>query len=335
MKLKELSEDQIIEALKEFLPPDAYNEDAALVPLSKEPLPERIIMNVDAATNRDDWLPGQTLQDLGFKTLMASASDLAAKGAQFVAAQSSINISVDHTIEDLIKLVTGMYEACQLLEGAYLGGDLGTVTQGFVMSVTTIGYLENQARYLSRRGMRDGDVIWVSGEFGWTGYGFSKLLSHAELDSRIKPKVLKKLYRPEARITLGTKLAKQDGITSCIDCSDGLARTLWILARENEARLVIDEIPEPTELRSLVSDRELLKYALHGGEEFELVFTARPEREERIIEIARELGIKLTPIGVVRNVGEIKGGIVDSKLPIPIKEKGWDAIQRFDSSSPK
>ncbi len=332
MKLRELKEDHIIEALKRFLPPDAYNEDAALLRLPTRFDLTRVVMNVDAATSQDDWLPGQSLRELGYKTLMASASDLAAKGAHFVAAQASITMAMDFDLTDLIELVAGIHDACQFLGGSYLGGDFSTTMDGFVMSITTIGCLDTRARYLSRRGMLDGDIIWVSGEFGWTGYGFSRLLNQTELNVQVKKKVLQKLYRPVARTLLGTKLAMMEGITSCMDCSDGLARTLWILARENQAHLLINKIPIPPELQKVVPENELHAHALHGGEEFELVFTANAKLRDDLLKLSRETRIKLTPIGVVKKVGILKEGHVESKLPIDIEERGWDAVQHFTSN---
>ncbi len=331
MRLKDYTEEQLIEKLKDFLPEEAYNEDAALIQVENTKNTTRMVINVDAATFDDDLLPGQSFWQLGYKTLMASASDLAAKGARFLASQASINISTQNEMKVLTDIVSGIKQASNELGGTYLGGDIGALSEGFVISVATIGMLNQGAKYLPRKGMKEGDLIWVSGEFGWTGYGFSCLLKGRKINSQVRSQVLHKLYQPRARMELGDELARIDGINACIDSSDGLARSLWILAQVNQAHIIIEDVPTPSELQTLLDEQELLKQALQGGEEFELIFCTRPNLEDEIRTLARKLNLSLTPIGHVKSVGKERDGKVESHLPIPITRKGWDSLHQFDS----
>jgi thiamine-monophosphate kinase len=120
----------------------------------------------------------------------------------------------------------------------------------------------------------------------------------------MRRQALLKHLSPEPRLKAGSKLAEARLATAMIDISDGLSTDLYHIVEESNCGAVIDADKLPIaecvkSIASTVNGIDALRLALHGGEEYELLFTARPENLRRVFEVSAQLGIEITAIGEI------------------------------------
>lgn len=166
---------------------------------------------------------------------------------------------------------------------ALAGGDT-TATKGkLALSLTALGTLPAGSA-LKRSGAKPGDQIFVSGTLGDAALGLES-----------NDAFLKRRYRlPEPRVALGQRLR---GIASaCMDISDGLAQDLGHICEASGIGAVIHRpllpLSDAAKQHPLAHDA-----ALSGGDDYELLFTAPPEKENTVAALAKELNLPLTRIG--------------------------------------
>jgi thiamine-monophosphate kinase len=231
--------------------------------------------------------------DIGHKALARSLSDLAAMGAEPVFCLVSLAIPASLSGSTWI---TGFYKGFLALAGKYhvtlAGGDLARFEK-VVADVTCCGRVPRGTALL-RSGAKPGDRIYVTGELGGSAHGFEAQ----------KGKNWKRHLRPEPRIEAGIALRKA-GISAAMDLSDGLSLDLARLCKESKTGAEISSKSLP--LAPGVS----IHHALHGGEDYELLFTAPPKLKIRL---------PVTEIGVMtkQHPGKI---LLDGA---PLLSKGFD-----------
>jgi thiamine-monophosphate kinase len=214
--------------------------------------------------------------DIGHKSLARSLSDLAAMGAdpQFCLVSLAIPCSVNKP------WITAFYRGLTTLARRYkislAGGDLASAPK-IIVDVMCCGIVPRSAALL-RSGAKPGHRIYVSGELGGSALGFEQKRGPS----------WKRHRRPEPRIALGRALR---GIASAaMDVSDGLSLDLQRLCRESHAGARLFEAIPQTKGASL-------EQALHGGEDYELLFTANARKKVPV----RIAGIPITCIGEITN----------------------------------
>jgi thiamine-monophosphate kinase len=253
-----------------------------------------LVWTVDAVVEevhfRRGWL---SFEDLGWRSLMAAASDLAAMGASPRGVLSALVLPNDVGDADLEALARGQADAARELGTAVIGGNLA---RGGELSITTT-VLGEVAVPVLRSGAREGDAIAVAGPLGLAAAGVEALRS-GSADARVAPAV-DAYRRPRARIAEGLVGAR--AAHAAIDVSDGLALDLSRLAEESGVGIVLEEgrlieaggaaLVEAAAALSLVP----IDLALHGGEDYALVMTFAPgeipEPFARIGRCVREAGV--------------------------------------------
>ncbi len=239
-------------------------------------------INEDLVFTTDFLLEGRhfelathTAADIGHKALARSLSDLAAMGSEPVFCLVSLAIPQALTS----RWVKGFYRGFLALASKYritlAGGDLARFDKVLV-DVMCCGRVP-RGKALTRSGGQPGDSIYVTGELGASAHG---------LATRRGPSWRRHL-RPEARIAAGI-LLRRLGATACLDLSDGLSLDLARLCRESQVSAeVCSGIP--------IARHATLSEALHGGEDYELLFTAPPGKK-----IPAQLGpLAVTHIGII------------------------------------
>ena len=231
-----------IERLRALLPPPPpgqtwIGDDAAVVPPPAGPLlltADVVVEGVHADLSR------LALDDLGWKAITANVSDIAAMGGRPLHALVSVAAPA-HT--DLDLLYQGIAQAARHYACPVVGGDLsnGPVV---VASVAVTGTVDGDP--VLRSGARPGDSIYVTGELGRA----------AASEWR---------HRAVARLAQGES-ARRAGATAMIDVSDGLVADLNHLATASAVGYELIDVP--------VAPGATLQQALHGGEDYELIFTA-------------------------------------------------------------
>ena len=263
---------------------------------------------------------------LGEKAVAVNLSDIAAMGANPMG--MLINLGVTNDITE--KWINDFYDGITKLALKYncpvIGGDI-VKSEILNISVTCIGYkklnIKNKNIFLNRESVNPGDLVYVSGYLGNSKAGLEilNLLKTDLNDSEIY--LINSHLTPVPRIELGIDL-NEIGITSCIDISDGLLLDSSRLADSSIVNININSsmLPISGELK-VIFPEEYKNFALGGGEDYELLFTASPNNQENIKKIAEKNELNLSIIGEVNNGnGEI---MLDGSLTDP---KGWD---HFDS----
>ncbi len=238
---------------------------------------------------------------LGHKALAVNLSDLAACGARPLAFTLSLALpSVDEAF--LAAFSRGLFalaerEGCELI-----GGD--TTRGPLAIAITVLGEVPSGSALL-RSGARPGDDLYVSGTLGDARLALEVLRGNVGLDEASFRSVRHAMEMPTARIALGVAL--RGLATSAIDVSDGLVGDLaHVLGRSGVGAVVeIDAVPRSAVLAAQppAVQRECL---LTGGDDYELVFTAMPERRDAIAAAAAHAGVPIARIGAIECGHELR-----------------------------
>jgi thiamine-monophosphate kinase len=243
---------------------------------------------------------------LGHKALAVNLSDLAACGARPLAFTLALSLpGVDEPF--LQGFARGLFaladrEGCELI-----GGD--TTRGPLAICITVLGELPPGTALL-RSGARPGDDLYVSGTLGDARLALEVFRGNVALDEAAFRSVRQAMEAPVPRIGLG--LALRGVATSVIDVSDGLVGDLGhVLSRSSAGAVVeIDAVPRSAVLAAqpLALQHECL---LTGGDDYELVFTALPERRAAVAAAAAQAAVDVTRIGRIESGSALR--IVDRR----------------------
>jgi thiamine-monophosphate kinase len=267
-----------------------------------------------------------TWQELGWKSIAVNLSDIAAMGGIPLYALISLGLPPDTSIEDVQALYDGMIAITRKFEVTIAGGD--TVSSPFVfISVTIIGYASNEAgKVLTRSAARPGDKIAVTNTLGASTAGLT-MLNHS---LKFTPKATRELRRahlePYPRVAEGQKLLAQ-GVKACMDISDGLVGDLTHICEASRvgACLNIDLVPVSPVARKCFSEKAM-EFALNGGEDYELLFTAPARVIQRV---KKDFIYPVTVIGEITRENPGKVMLIDKAgSPVDLRRKGWDAFKK-------
>ena len=247
--------------------------------------------------------------------LAVNLSDLAAMGAEPAWALLGLTLpSVDE--HWLAGFSAGLDTLARRTGVALVGGD---TTRGPLTATMTLAGTVPPGQAVFRDGARVGDDLWISGTPGDAAAGLAILQGRLQAQGRARDALLHRFQLPEARVGLGVALR---GIaTACIDVSDGLVGDLAKLCAASGVGADIEsrELPLSAGLCSVAGVEVRLDFALGGGDDYELLFTAAPADRGRMA--ALEAGAVLRRIGAV---SEIPGVRVDGAPPRRDTGHGFD-----------
>ncbi|ART74817.1 thiamine-phosphate kinase [Sutcliffiella horikoshii] len=262
--------------------------------------------------------------DIGYKALAANISDVAAMGGYPLYYLVSITIPKSWTQEELKSIYDGMKSLGEQYEMDLIGGDT-TSGKTMVLSVFVIGKVENSKRLL-RSNARVGDVMFVSGTVGDAAGGLDILLHNKNADKF--ETLVESHQRPKPQVTLGRILSKFERV-SLNDVSDGLASELLEIAEASQVDIFINKetIPISEDLQRYDADNAL-KWALTGGEDFELVGSIPETDWAKLEKECLIAGMKITKIGTVAS-GEGKAFIKSYNGAVQeLKKEGYNHFNR-------
>jgi thiamine-monophosphate kinase len=218
---------------------------------------------------------------LGHKTLARGLSDIAAMGGAPLCFLLSLSLPEALRRSWLRQYVYGMFQLSKKHRVPCVGGD---VARGdyFGADVTVVGEVP-RGKALTRAGARPGDRLFVSGELGGSALGLSRVLASV----RARGAAADRHLYPEPRLALGRFIREKLKASAAMDLSDGLSTDLARLARASNVRAEVDAAAVP------VFAGASLDLALHGGEEYELLFAVRPGARVP----ASVAGVRLTCVG--------------------------------------
>jgi len=246
---------------------------------------------------------------LGHKALAVSLSDLAAMGSRPLWALVSIGVPEEVWRTDFLdRFYDGWMDLANRYGVQLIGGDTSRTNERIVIDSIAIGEC-SAGMSVKRTGASSGDQIFVTGSLGAAAAGLRLIERGAHLaeqnladeDSQKLDHVLLRHLRPEPRVGWGIVLPEERLATAMIDLSDGLSSDLNHLCTASNVGALIDSALLPIDERvvELCGRRALdpLQLALHGGEDFELLFTVKPENVARLPK--RVDGVEIKRIGEV------------------------------------
>src|SRR5882672_6202231 len=232
---------------------------------------------------------------VGWKCLARALSDVAAMGGVPRCFLLSLAIPGSQTGRWLDAFLGGLRRASRKFDCTLAGGDT-TRRQEILISVTAVGEIR-KARAVLRSGARAGDIIYVTGRLGEAELGL-RILRNSRSPVRSGSPFLKKHLYPVPRLAVGQWLAAKRLATSMMDLSDGLSTDLPRLCVASGVGAEVESEKLPVVQRSSAGRGpgvDPLQLALHGGDDYELLFTVRPSQVNMLPKTFR--GAPLTAIG--------------------------------------
>lgn len=269
---------------------------------------------------------------LGHKALAVSLSDIAAMGARPLWSLVSVGVPDDVWQTDFVeRLYDGLLELANRYGVRLIGGDTSRTTDNIVIDSIVTGECA-AGMSVKRSGAKPGDHIFVTGSLGAAAAGLRLIERGAHLaeqtlgddETQKLDHILLRQLRPEPRVGWGLVLGEERLATSMIDLSDGLSSDLNHLCEASGVGALIDSslLPVDDRVQELCGRRALdpLQLALHGGEDFELLFTVAPENAARL---PRKVdGVEIKRIGTIQSASEgVK--ISEGARTWELKPGGW------------
>ena len=334
MKVSELGEFGLIERLTDVLaargnvePADrlavGIGDDAAVWRVGDAAIiatTDTLVEGVHFPSERTPW------RDLGWKALAVNVSDIAAMGGTPEFALVTLALPEDAHAEDIDALYLGLAEACEAYHVCIAGGDV-VRAPNIIVTVALSGRAELDAKgdplVMRRDAARVGDLLAVTGCLGGAAGGLRALRGGDDGEAAVA--LIGRQLRPEARLKAG-QAALAIGIRCAIDVSDGLLQDLGHVCRASRlgAAVSLDSLPVDPALAPTFGQEEALRFAVAGGEDYELLFAANSEQIETL---STRIDVPLTVIGEMVSDAAYQAKLVDgSGREVTLPSAGWDHL---------
>jgi len=296
----------------------------------------QIVVTTDLLTESVHFdLAYTPLKHLGYKAVVVNLSDIYAMNATPAQFLLSVGISNRFSVEALQEFYEGVYLALERYGVDLVGGDTTASSSGLILSGTAIGEVAPD-RYVRRGTARKGDLVCVTGDLGAAYLGLQLLerekkiyLEHPEIQPDLENQayVLERLLKPEARKDIIAFFEDADLLpTAMLDVSDGLSSDILHICKQSNLGCVVYEEKLPvhtdTSLLGIKMGLDPTTCALHGGEDYELLFTIRPEDYDKVT-VSEQISV----IGYM--TGPEDGYFLETRSGNrhPLTAQGWNAFQ--------
>ncbi|MBC8155160.1 MAG: thiamine-phosphate kinase [Bacteroidetes bacterium] len=334
--LNDLGEIGLIERIRQTTPAPrnsetirAIGDDAAVFDLGG---PDYGLISTDMLLEGVHFdLSYTPLKHLGFKAVAVNVSDIAAMNGLPTQITVSLGLSSRFPVEAVDELYEGIRAACDAYNVDLVGGDTTTSRAGLVISVTALGKVAKD-KITYRNTAQPNDVLCVTGDLGAAYLGLQLLEREKQVflaDPTMQPNLEEQAYlvqrqlRPDARTDVVYELRDLGVLpTAMIDISDGLANELLHLCTQSGTGAVIfdDNIPIDDQTYLAADEFKIspITSALNGGEDYELLFTIRPQAFEKLKNHAR-----ITAIGYMTDTPDQIILSTRAGQQTPIQAQGW------------
>ncbi|MGN6354340.1 MAG: thiamine-phosphate kinase [Parafilimonas sp.] len=275
------------------------------------------------------------LKHLGYKSVVVNLSDVYAMNATPAQITVSIGVSNRFSLEALNEFYEGIYAACEKYNVDLVGGDTSSSQKGFIISVTAIGEVAPD-KFVKRSTANKGDLICVSGDLGAAFLGLTLLEREKSIyleNPQIQPDlegesyIVGRFLKPEARKDIIEYFAEQNIVpTAMMDISDGLSSEILHISNQSNlgCRLHEDKLPiaEETRLAAFKFGLDPTVCALNGGEDYELIFTAKQDDYDKLV-----LNDNISIVGYMTELDEGRKLISKGGNVFDITAQGWNALK--------
>ena len=265
---------------------------------------------------RRDWHPPESV---GHRCLTRGLSDIAAMGGEPVAVFLSLALPHDLPQSWVGRFARSLISLAAKHGATLAGGDTAESPDGILADIIVTGTAP-KGKAILRSGAKPGDRIYVSGELGGSAAAIVRMRGGRK---KVKPRDYVRHFYPEPRVEVGRVLREKKLASAMIDTSDGLSTDLAHICEESRVGAEIDSSLIP---RASVGNpaREVdLDLALHGGEDYELLFTVRPGKP-----VPRHIaGVAITQIGVITGT---RGIFVRNPKGVgyELHARGWEHFRK-------
>ena len=288
-------------------PGRGIGDDCAVLPI---PRGQEALVTTDFSLEgvhfRREWHPPDSV---GHRCLARGLSDIAAMGGIPRAAFLSLALPAELPQEWVDRFMAGLLRLAARFSVRLAGGDTAQSPDGVLADIVVLGSVPAGQAVL-RSGARAADLIYVTGTLGSAMADLNRLRDGEKLRPRSHPKH----FYPEPQVAVGQFLREKKLASAMIDISDGLSTDLGHICEESGTGAVVFAEALPA-----IPGKDGLTFALHGGDEYELLFTAHPNRR-----IPRQIaGIAVTRIGEIIRGKRMKLATANGKTEI-LKLGGWE-----------
>ena len=266
---------------------------------------------------RREW---HSPESIGHRCLARGLSDIAAMGGEPLAPFLSLALPSNIPQPWVRQFMRGLIELARALRAPLAGGDTAESPHGILADIVVVGAVP-KGKAILRSGARVGDHIFVSGELGGSSAAIAQMM--AEPQRRLNPRDYARHFFPEPRVVLGRVLRERGLATAMIDTSDGLSTDLGHICDESGVGAEIEASLIPRARVGRPAREVSLNLALHGGEDYELLFTAAPSKRLP----SRIAGVPVTCIGRITRGKKIVVRDEKGKLSA-LKPRGWEHFRK-------
>jgi thiamine-monophosphate kinase len=276
-------------------------------------------------------------EQIGRKALAVNLSDIAAMGGEPRFALVSLILPSQLSLAVLDSVYAGIQQEAQRYSTMVVGGNIAGTgrSEQLVIDITLLGVVEH-GRALLRSGARVGDLLCITGSPGDAAAGLHTLLHPAlPYPQEALEYVRSCLRAPQPRVAEGRVLGQlgPEAVTAALDVSDGLSGDLGHLCECSNvgAAISLNQLPLSSAMRAIAIDakKNPLDWALHGGEDYELLFTVSPARVQDVVRAVPEA--TGTPVTVIGRMVPPEEGMVllhpDGHTE-PLRIKSWDHLRQ-------
>jgi len=320
-----LNEKDIVELFVSHLIKSAskgIRDDVIIIPQKIRQSKVNLILKCDMLVESTDVPFLMQPWQIARKSVIAGISDFAAKGIKPSHCIISVGIPKSYSKNDLENLILGFQKVSKEYKVEIVGGDTNE-SKEIVIDCNLICLTD--ADYIPRRyGAKPGDIIVVSGKFGYTSSALKIIKSKCVTTRKFKAKALSSILDPKPNFKFGFSLAAL--FSSSMDSSDGLSSSLYELARQSAVDFLITSLPTSEDVHNfaLRNSYDIEDLVFFGGEEYEIVATVPESDFKKMKLMAARNHIKTYVVGeVTRGTGNVYVSLNGKGERILLKNQGF------------
>ena len=257
---------------------------------------------------RRDWHRPEVV---GRRCLARGLSDIAAMGGEPRAAFLSLALASDVPQKWVDRFFTGLLSLADEFKVPLAGGDTAESAVGIQADIVVVGSVP-KGKAVLRSGARPGDQIYVTGELGGSAAAIAQLAAGRPMGPESRAH-----FRPKPRLAVGEWLRRKSVPSAMIDVSDGLSTDLAHICEESHVGAEIEAEAIPRSRVGQKKQEVALELALHGGEDYELLFTSSRKVPAQVA------GVRVTRIGQITRASGIR--LVEAEGPMrKLAAQGWE-----------